>query len=42
MNKKEFVNQIAYKDIAHMMRPNVVLLGDIIEDCDMVDKTNHD
>jgi hypothetical protein len=24
------------------MRPNVILLGDIIEDCDMVDKSKHD
>jgi hypothetical protein len=24
------------------MRPNVILLGDIKEDCDMVDRSNHD
>jgi hypothetical protein len=24
------------------MRPNVILLGDIKEDCDMVERSNHD
>ena len=38
MNKKEFVNEIAIDDIRDKMRPNVILLGDIIEDCEMVDK----
>ena len=37
MNKKEFVNEIAIDDIRDKMRPNVILLGDIIEDCEMVD-----
>jgi hypothetical protein len=42
MNKKEFVNKIAIDDIREKMRPNVILLGDIIEDCEMVDKDKHD
>ena len=42
MNKKEFVNETSLSEIDHMMRPNVILLGDIIEDCDMVDKSKHD
>tara|TARA_B110000285_G_C14989635_1_gene545623 strand:+ start:267 stop:1034 length:768 start_codon:yes stop_codon:yes gene_type:complete len=42
MNKKDFVNKIAIDDIRGKMRPNVILLGDIIEDCEMVDKEKHD
>ena len=42
MNKKDFVNRIAKEDIQDKIRPNVILLGDIIEDCEMVDKDKHD
>ena len=41
-NKFEFVNKIAFDKIKTKMRTNVILLGDIKEDCEMVEPSNHD
>ena len=41
-NKNDFVNKIAFNQIKAKMRPNVILLGDITADCDMVSPSNHD
>ena len=41
MNKKEFVNQISRDQLRPLMRKNVILLGDIVEDIDMVDESRH-
>jgi len=41
MNKNEFVNEISKERLEPMMRKNVIVMGDIIEDIDMVTSENH-
>ena len=41
MNKNEFVNEISKERLESMMRSNVIVMGDIIEDIDMVTPENH-
>lgn len=42
MNKNEFVNEVSKEQLRPMMRKNVIVMGDIVEDIDMVDPCNHD
>jgi len=42
MNKREFVNEIHREELQPMMRKNVLVLGDLVTDIDMVDPNRHD
>ena len=41
LNKKEFVHESVEIELKHMMRKNAIVLGDIIEDLDMVTEEKH-
>lgn len=42
MNKNEFVNEISEEQLRPVLRKNVIVMGDIVEDIDMVDPSKHD